>query len=161
MDIEQISADGIPLNIADTQARADISEIESNLIDLLNLSKPLETISYTASVYHCTGTITNIPTIQRVVGTNYFTIDGRLAITSFTRSGGNPGITITLPSDIIPTESQGFTVGVRSEYPRELFSLSIISNSNILSLVTSEAFANATNGTLTAVIPRIIFYINF
>ena len=33
MDIEQISADGIPLNIADTQARQDITEIKSNLTD--------------------------------------------------------------------------------------------------------------------------------
>lgn len=34
MDIEHISADGIPLNIADTQAREDITEIKSNLTQL-------------------------------------------------------------------------------------------------------------------------------
>lgn len=38
MDIEQISADGIPLNIADTQARQDITEIKSNLTELRDYS---------------------------------------------------------------------------------------------------------------------------
>lgn len=35
MDIEHISADGIPLNIADTQARQDVTEIKSNLTQLI------------------------------------------------------------------------------------------------------------------------------
>ena len=38
MDIEHISADGIPLNIADTQARQDITEIKSNLTELITFA---------------------------------------------------------------------------------------------------------------------------
>lgn len=42
MDVEQISADGIPLNIADTQARQDITEIKSNLTEKSNLIDVVE-----------------------------------------------------------------------------------------------------------------------
>lgn len=53
MDVEQISADGIPLNIADTQARQDITEIKSNLTEKTK-DIATATISSTATTEYTT-----------------------------------------------------------------------------------------------------------
>lgn len=84
MDIEQISADGIPLNIADTQARQDITEIKSNLTELVKHTTIEQNIS--ANTSNCI----EIGDLKIQFGTQQCTANQYTAITfkkSFTSTG--------------------------------------------------------------------------
>ena len=96
MDIEQISADGIPLNLVDTQARTDITEIKSNLTDLNSLTLPFSDEA-PLSLTSCTGTLGN--GLKYALKGDTLAICGNVTISNITRTSSNPGVTFTLPNN--------------------------------------------------------------
>lgn len=111
------------------------------------------------SLINCTGTAGGAMYAQILFG-RFFILTGRLYVTSFVRSGVNPGFNITLPSTI-PTPLTTFTesYGYRGENAREQVIFHFTAGSRAVKVTTSESFANAANGTLTLVVPAAVQYL--
>ena len=101
----------------------------------------------TLSRYNCSGTINGSFSYRIRSDNKAILIGGRVYISSYSRTGSNPGVTF---SDIGVTSSLGFAVGYRGESPTETVNLSF-SNHRIN---TNETFSNATGTRLTLMIPE-------
>ena len=125
----------------------------TQIVNKLNGLNKAGTIGYPtySSMRNCTGTVaTNFLQLYQSESGGACTICGRIAITSFVRSGANPGVNLTLPSAIpTPTKTTVFYVGFRAENPRENVQLNLTANSRTILLFTTETYQNAQNGTLT------------
>lgn len=99
---------------------------------------------------NCTGTVNNQNIVFFKLANGMYFMLGRINITNFVRTGGNPGVNLTLP-DIVPTPTitRGVYVGVRGQNPREMVVADFTAGSRTIALYTSESFQNAQNGDLT------------
>lgn len=106
------------------------------------------------AVVNCTGTVSGSLTYIRTKG-GLITVSGRVRISSFVRTGSNPGVSFTLPECVTtPTVTHSFKIGFRGESPMETIALQKTKGSRAVTLITHESYSNAANGTLTLVIPN-------
>lgn len=101
------------------------------------------------SKYNCGGTINGTFTYRIRSDNKAMSIQGRVYISSFSRSGANPGVTF---ADIGITSSVGHAIGFRGESPSETVNISF-SNRRIN---TNETFTNASGTRLTLMVPETI-----
>ena len=135
---------------------ASLSDAITNIDDLLyKLSYGGETDTVTISVRN--GSASGTDSSLRVSHTDkYIIVKGVVRLRGFTRTGSNPGITVSLPS--------GLTVGsARSAYgissslnPTEYMTLNMSANTNSFTITTSETVANAANGAWVITVPPIL-----
>lgn len=103
------------------------------------------------TLYNCTGTITgNIAHALSEDGKTLL-MYGRIRITSFVRTGNNPGIRGNISKSFFKTT--GLPIGFRGESPVEQITINLTQNSSLIALITTESYSNAANGTLTLMIP--------
>ena len=138
------------------------AQVASNTNAITNIDDLLYKLSYggesvTATVTVKNGTSSSIDSSLRVSYTdNYIIVKGVVRLRGFTRTGSNPGITVTIPS--------GITVGTtRTAYgissslnPSEYLTLQMSAGVNSFTITTSESVANAVNGTWVITVPPII-----
>ena len=103
----------------------------------------------TLSRYNCSGTINGGFSYRIRSDNKAIKIGGRVYISSFSRTGANPGVTF---ADIGVTSSQGYPVGYRGESPAETVNLSFVNHR----INTNETFTNASGTRLTLMIPDTI-----
>lgn len=133
-----------------------LSDAITNIDDLLyKYSYGGETDTTTVAVKNGTASATD--SSLRVSHTDkYIIIKGNVRLRGFTRTGSNPGITVTIPS--------GITVGTtRTAYgissslnPSEYLTLQMTEGANSFTITTSETVANAVNGTWVISVPPIL-----
>ena len=107
----------------------------------------------------CTGTITGSLHAGFNSDKTRMSLQGRIRITNFVRTGGNPGITVTLATQLNKTQN-GHLIGFRGQSPVENIIMSTTKGSNVIQLTTTESYSNAVNGTLTLMIPITTIYID-
>lgn len=142
--------------VINPEAVASLSEAITNIDDLLyKLSYGGETDSVTVSVKN--GSVSGINSSLRVSHTDeYIIIKGSVRLLGFTRTGANPGITVTLPSGITVGSSRA-AYGISSSLnPSEYLTLQMSAGVNSFTITTSESVANATNGTWVINVPPIL-----
>lgn len=140
----------------EVQDFVDSLDVHGESIEELFALKALE--YGTLTVYACTGTISHNQLAFITTKGGEICVEGRVNINSFTRTGSNPGVNISLPTSIpTPTKTREFLIGFRSQSPREMAVFRLEANSRTARLMTTESYANATNGTLTLVCSGRIF----
>lgn len=105
-------------------------------------------VSLSSSLYNCTGTITGSINMSYTTDRKLAVLWGRIRITNFSRKGGNPGVTLSLPF----THDRSFPIGYRGESPVEQVNLSFGSGM----LTTTESYSNVTGNFLTLMVPATI-----
>lgn len=102
------------------------------------------------SFKNCTGTVSHNNVYFFGLANGMYFMMGRINITNFVRTGGNPGVNLTLP-DIVPTPTanRSMNVGIRGQNPREMIIVDITAGSRTMTVYTSESFQNSQNGDLT------------
>lgn len=145
VDYERLSdADKNDENIVYFIPDGEADELESKLT--FNYKTP------TLHSYNCTGDITASQTrMSCSVNSRLVQICGRIIISNFVRTSSNPGVYIDLP--FLSNETLSFCCGHRIGTDREVVMVNVNRGSNMLLINTSETYVNATNGTLTLIIP--------
>lgn len=123
-----------------------VASLESQLLVNINISPSTGSVS----PLRCTGTIAATPYFYTNAERTFVTFGGRLRINNFTRTSSNPGV--TFQSSIRPTHLVTLRgVGIRGSntavYPEYVYGS--IETSGLVTLVTTESFANAPSGTMT------------
>lgn len=99
------------------------------------------------SRYNCSGTITGSILYRVRSDKKAIVLWGRVYISSYSRSGSNPGFTFTALDGV--SKSQNYYIGIRGESAAEMFQI----NFSTCRLTTTETFTNATGTRLTCIIP--------
>ena len=122
-------------------------------INTLNTKLITNGVGYLSNMtlYNCTGTITGTIVYALSGDGKTLLMYGRIRITNFVRTGNNPGIRGNLSKSFFKTTN--FPIGFRGESPVEQITLNLSQNSSLISLITTESYSNAANGTLTLMIP--------
>ena len=149
-DASKWTSNVIVLNALRTlKGRMDTAEGDiSSLSTALTQSQTWVADRLTASPYNCTGTITGSISMFHTTDRKLAVLWGRIRITNFSRTGGNPGVVLSLPF----THDRSFPIGYRGESPVEQVNLSF--NSGILT--TTESYSNVTGNFLTLMVPATI-----
>lgn len=135
--------------IKSLKGRMDTAEGDiSSLSTALTQSQTWVMVSPTSSLFHCTGTITGSMGMAYTADRKLVILWGRIRITNFSRTGGNPGVTLSLPF----TRDLSYPVGYRGESPVEQVNISLSSGN----LTTTESYSNATGNILTLMVPAAI-----
>ena len=96
----------------------------------------------------CSGSIVG-PIYLDLFANGLIQIHGRIVINSFVRNAGNPGFTFDLPSDLpMNTINHHYVLGTSSINTLEAAVLDTTANSRQVRVITTETYANASNGTL-------------
>lgn len=112
---------------------------------------PVDDITSIAT-YNCTGSASNSLYMKPSEDKKILLISGRVRITNFVRTSGNPGVSFKLP--FTPIETRNLDIGFCAEKPNQLVTLRLTKNSTTGYLTVTETYANATNGTLSFTIPQ-------
>ena len=109
--------------------------------------------SFSLTRKNCNGTINGSFSYRIRSDNKAIVISGRVYITSFSRTGANPGFTF---ADIgIPTTAGNHMIGYRGESPIE--SLNI--NFGARTITTNETFSNCSGSRLTFMVPETVLHL--
>lgn len=110
------------------------------------------------TLYHCSGTINGFPAFKVSSDKKFLWISGKPYISSYSRSGANPGI--SFQTNLTPPSTVSRVVGIRGEGTDGLYPESVtlyIDTTGAASLTTSETFSNASHSNrLIFIIPSCI-----
>lgn len=127
------------------------SEIDTAQSDISALNQSLtwgNIVTPSATLFNCTGTINGSVSMRYTQNHKYVVVWGRIRIINFSRTGGNPGVTLSLPF----TYDRSFPIGYRGESPVEQVNLTFASGR----LTTTESYSNVTGNFLTLMVPATI-----
>lgn len=131
--------------------------------DITALNGKLEYSSFTSlstfTPISCTGTVSGT-LYFKTANSRWVYFSGRVNIASYARTGGNPGVSFTLPTGIpTPAESSNIPVGVNSLFPREQVNIRLTAGSRTAQLTTTESYSNSTGDVLTLMFTPVFFYV--
>ena len=137
-----------------------IAEHES---DISALNGKLEYGSFTTfstfTPISCTGTVSG-SLYFKTSSSRWVYFSGRINIANYARTGGNPGVSFTLPTGIpTPTETTNIPVGINSLFPREQVNIRLTAGSRTAQFTTTESFSNSTGNVLTFMFTPVFFYV--
>ena len=147
-DIAQNASDISALDTRMTTAEGDIDAAQNDITALNQGLAWSNIVTLSATLFNCTGTITGSVSMRYTQNHKYVLVWGRIRITNFARTGGNPGVTLSLPF----THDLSFSIGYRGESPVEQVNLSFASGR----LTTTESYGNVTGSVLTLMVPSTI-----
>jgi hypothetical protein len=154
--VSDLQNDSAFVNAAGAAAAAPVQSVNGKT-GAVDITFENVTVSNQA-VYHCSGTINGFPAFKVSSDNKFLWISGRPYISSYSRSGANPGI--SFQTNLTPSSTVSRVVGIRGEgtesvYP-EIVTLSI-DTTGAATLTTSETFSNASHGNrLIFIIPSCI-----
>ena len=98
------------------------------------------------SLLNCTGTVTNTPTFE-IFDAGHVLLGGRLLISNFVRTGGNPGAYLTLPNGLrlktsFGVRSTGYSANSGGIRLGEMCIVSGAKDSTQILISATESYAN-------------------
>lgn len=130
----------------------------SSLNSKIDYGSSLAVNSFTA--FNCTGTPSGTLYFKATNNGRWVYASGRVNIPNYTRTGGNPGISFTLPDGVpTPTSTGSTPVGINSIFPRETLILGTTAGSRTARITTTESYGNMTGSVLTYILTGVFFYI--
>ena len=154
---------GIGTTTLPTTAQTLTGAIAEHESDISALNGKLEYGSFTTfstfTPISCTGTVSG-SLYFKTSSSRWVYFSGRINIANYARTGGNPGVSFTLPTGIpTPTETTNIPVGINSLFPREQVNIRLTAGSRTAQFTTTESFSNSTGNVLTFMFTPVFFYV--
>ena len=149
---------------ATAQIATNTSNIATNTAAISQLNSKIDYGSSLAvnsfTAFNCTGTPSGTLYFKATNNGRWVYASGRVNIPNYARTGGNPGISFTLPDGVpTPTSTSSTPVGINSIFPREMLTLGTTAGSRTARITTTESYGNMTGSVLTYILTGVFFYI--